>query len=80
MLMSNKTYDTLKTIALMFIPISVFVASMINIFDVPNADIITAVLSAIDTLIGSLVTIAKQVYENAKQMERESEDDYAELE
>lgn len=63
MKMTNKTYDTIKLIALLFVPISVFIASVISILKVPHADVITAILSAVDTLIGSLVTIAKQMYE-----------------
>lgn len=63
MKMTNKTYDTIKLIALLFVPISVFVASVISVLGVPHADVITGILSALDTLIGSLVVIAKQMYE-----------------
>lgn len=67
--MSNKLYDTLKTIALFFVPLSVFISSMIGICEIPNADKITAVLAALDTLLGALVKIAQMNYDDKKKAE-----------
>lgn len=61
--MSDKTYDTLKTISLLFVPISGFIASVVTIFGVPFADKVTAVLTAADTCLGSIVVIAKKIHD-----------------
>ena len=48
-MMSNKTYDTLKTVALILVPVLAFIASLVNIWEVPQADKIVATLTALDT-------------------------------
>ena len=63
MFKSDKTYDTLKTIALLFVPVSGFISSIINIIGLPYADKVTAILTATDTLLGGLVIVAKKVYD-----------------
>lgn len=70
--MSNKTYDTLKNIALIIVPIFAWISSIVNICGVPYAETITAILTATDTMIGGLVIVAKQIYEKK---ESEGEDD-----
>lgn len=61
--MSNKTYDTLKMIALIIAPLIVFLSSLLKIWDVPYTAEITATLAALDTLIGALVTALKTMYD-----------------
>ena len=63
MKMSNKVYDTLKIIALVAVPVTVLITSILTALDVPNLEVITAILAAIDTFLGSLVEIARRVYE-----------------
>lgn len=60
--MSNKAYDTLKTIALVWTPISVFIVAVLSALAVPHLDVVTAILAALDTLLGSLVEIARRNY------------------
>lgn len=68
--MSNKTYDTIKNIALFGAPIIAFLGSLVTIWStivtqnvlIPAA--ITASLTAIDTLLGALVVVAKKIYED----------------
>ena len=60
--MSNKAYDTLKTIALIAAPISVFIVAVLSALKVPQLDTVTAILAAVDTLLGSLVEIARKQY------------------
>lgn len=60
--MSNKTYDTLKLIALIAAPISVFIVAVLSALKVPQLDTVTAILAAVDTLLGSLVEIARKQY------------------
>lgn len=60
--MSNKTYDTLKAISLIAVPVLAFVASLCTIWDVPYTEQITATLTAIDTLLGAVVVAAAKAY------------------
>ena len=60
--MSNKAYDTLKTIALVWTPISVFIVAVLSALAVPHLDVVTAILAALDTLLGSLVEVARRQY------------------
>lgn len=61
--MSNKTYDTLKLIALIAAPVSVFIVAVLSALGVPQTDTVTAILAALDTLLGSLVEIFRRQYE-----------------
>lgn len=61
--MKNITYDRLKNIALIIAPILTFIATLLKIWDVPYSSQILATLSALDVLIGAIVTIAKELYE-----------------
>lgn len=67
--MSNKMYDRLKVIALIFVPFSGLITSILGIFDVPHAQEIAAVLAAIDTFLGGLVEVAKIMYERKREAE-----------
>ena len=62
MIFENKTYDTLRLIALVAAPISVFVIAVCSALIVPHTDTITAILAAIETLLGSLVEISRREY------------------
>ena len=53
--MSNKTYDTLKRIALVAAPLITFLGAVCVIWKVPFAEQITATLAALDTLLGSIL-------------------------
>lgn len=67
--MSNKTYDTLKLIALIAAPVSVFIVAVLSALGVPQTDTVTAILAALDTLLGSLVEIARRQYEKQFEVE-----------
>lgn len=60
--MSNSAYDRLKTIALIWTPISVFIVAVLSALSVPRLDVVTAILAALDTLLGSLVEVARRQY------------------
>lgn len=62
--MSNKVYDTLKTIALVATPVSVFIVAVLSALGVPKTEVVTAILAALGTLLGSLVEIARKNYTN----------------
>lgn len=61
--MSNKTYDTLKLIALILTPVLAFLASVANIWNIPYSEQIVATLTGIDTLVGAIVVALKSAYD-----------------
>lgn len=65
MKMSDKTYDTLKVVAWIFVPLASFISAVCVIWNVPFAEQITATLTAFNTLLGALLhTANKDWYEN----------------
>lgn len=64
--MSDKTYDTIKNVALIVAPVITFIGALVSIWNVPCAAEITATLAAIDTLAGAVVIVAKKIYEDQK--------------
>ena len=63
MIISDKTYDRFKLVALLVAPVIVFLSAMCNIWNVPHTAEITATLAAIDTLFGTVVTLLKNAYD-----------------
>ena len=61
--MSNKTYDTIKLIALILTPVLAFLASVANIWNIPYSEQIVATLTGIDTLVGAIVVALKTAYD-----------------
>lgn len=67
--MSDKTYDIIKNTALFAAPVLSFLGSLVTIWAaiVTNDSVIpaaiTATLTAIDTLLGGIVLVAKKIYE-----------------
>lgn len=61
--MTDKTYDTLKFIALLIAPLVTFLTALVDIWSIPNGTQIVATLAALDTLLGAIVVIAKQAWE-----------------
>ena len=78
--MSDHTYDIIKNAALFAAPILAFLGSLVTIWSaiitkdpvVPAA--ITATLTAIDTLLGAVVIVARNIYEDNKEKEKELEE------
>ena len=62
MKLSNKAYDRLKLIAWILAPLITFVGALCSIWGIENAERITATLAALDTLLGSLLTISNMNY------------------
>lgn len=67
--MSSQVYDIIKGIALLLAPLCTFIIAVLGIFNVVDNKIAIMLTSAVDTLLGGIVTIAKQLYDdkNAKQ-------------
>ena len=68
--MSDKTYDTLKFIALLIAPFVTFAGSLVNTWGIPYGTQIVATLAACDVLLGAIVTIAKSVYDKNKEKKK----------
>ena len=62
MRISNKTYDTLKGIALMIAPLVTFLAALGEIWGLPYMVEITATLAALDTLLGAFLNQSSKDY------------------
>jgi len=62
-MISDKTYDFIKMVALIGAPVIVFLSALCNIWAVPHAAELTATLAAIDTLIGAVVAALKAAYD-----------------
>ena len=59
MILPNKLYDVLKWVALIALPaLSVFYATLANIWNLPYATQIPLTIDAIDVLIGTLIGIS----------------------
>lgn len=61
--MSNHTYDILKAVGLVAVPVIVFLTALVNIWQIPYGDQIVATLAAVDVLIGAIVSVAKNIYD-----------------
>lgn len=72
--MSNRTYDILKTIALIAAPLITFIGAVCIIWGVPFAEQITATLAAIDTLLGTILTKLGIEYNTNLMLDNEVED------
>lgn len=67
--MSNKTYDFLKTFALVFPVFITFTLTIMAIWNIPYAEQIGYTLTAIETLVAGIVKIAGSIY-NKKNKEK----------
>ena len=62
--MDDKTYDTVKNIALIATPILTFATALVSIWNVPFSAELTATFSALDILCGAIVVVAKKIYDD----------------
>lgn len=64
--MTNKTYDVIRTIGEIAVPVIAFVTAICTIWQVPHCAEVTATLTALDTLIGAVVMILRKRYNEGK--------------
>ena len=69
MQMSNRTYDIIKLVSLLAVPLVAFIGALCTIWRVPHAEQITATLTAIDTLLGAVVVILAKEYHKPVDMD-----------
>ncbi len=67
--MSNKTYDVIRLIGEIAVPVITFATALCVIWNVPHAEAICASLAALDTAIGAIVMILRSRYNKAKEIE-----------
>lgn len=60
--MSNKTYDVLKFVAAIILPLSEFVSVLSNIWGWAYGAQVAATLAALDVFVGSIVIYASAKY------------------
>lgn len=59
----NGVYDKLKLCALLILPVGTFVATFLQIWDIPGSEQIQQTFVALDVLAGAVVSIAKSQYD-----------------
>ena len=63
MKLSNKVYDNLKWIALVFIPALItFYGVVGNVLNIPYTDVVLTIMGAFDVFLGSLLGISTAQY------------------
>lgn len=71
--MSNKVYDILKTIALIWLPaIGTLYSALAAIWGLPYGEEIVATIVAIDTFLGAILQISSASYKKKEDEENES--------
>ena len=61
MKVSNETYDILKFVALLIVPVAAFIGSVANAIGY-DATILVTILTALDTLLGAVIKILSDGY------------------
>lgn len=75
--MSNKLYDILKWIDLVFIPaLIVFYGVIGNTLNIPNTEVVLTIMGAFDVFLGSLLGISSVNYKKNVERGELNEDNY----
>lgn len=70
--MSNKIYDVMKWISLVFLPAFItFLGVVLNCLEVANAEVILTILIAFNTFLGSILGISNISYNKAHYISEE---------
>lgn len=74
MKMNNKTYDTLKYIALYVLPaLATLILTLGGIWGFPYAEAIAATITAVDTFLGALIGISAKKYAESQEESKDKE-------
>lgn len=66
--MSNKVYDILKWITLVFLPaLTTLVGVILNCFEVSCTDIVLTIMTAVTTFMGAVLGISNINYKNKEE-------------
>lgn len=61
--MSNRTYDIIKNLALILAPIVTLIMTILQALKIIDNEVGILIASAIDTFLGSIVVVAKKIYD-----------------
>lgn len=67
--MSDRMYNAVKNTALILAPVVVLIISLLQTFDVIDNEIGISIASAVDTFLGAIVVVAKQIYDSKNKNE-----------
>ena len=62
MKLENKTYDILKQIALILLPLSAFITSLGEIWNIPYMNYVSLTIVALDTFLGAILHSSSKMY------------------
>lgn len=65
--MSNKTFDTLRLIEAVFVPLATFLIAMTDTWDVPYAAQIAATIAALNVCFGAVIEALRKIYNSSKE-------------
>lgn len=57
--MTDKTYETLRILAMLVAPIGAFVATLCNVWNIPYAEPIALTITALDVMFGTIVEVLR---------------------
>lgn len=77
---NSKTYDKLKTIALLLPILTTFIATLGEIWEIAHIDKITLTMTALNALIGGVVKIANSQYNKSELIDEYDQEEENSLE
>lgn len=74
---SNKTYDILKWIAMLFLPaLATLYLALSGIWGLPYGEEVSGTIMALDTFLGVILGISNAQYKKANEVEEDEVDEY----
>lgn len=68
--MSNKTYDILKFIALIIVPVVNFIFLILTTAGIMDATTAATIIAGLDVLVGAIVSAAKQIWDKEQKAKK----------
>ena len=69
--MSNKTYDILKFIALIIVPVVNFIFLILTTAGIMDATTAATIIAGLDVLVGAIVSAAKQIWDKEQKAKKQ---------
>lgn len=69
--MPNKTYDILKFIALIIVPVVNFIFLILTTAGIMDATTAATIIAGLDVLVGAIVSAAKQVWDKQQKAKKQ---------
>lgn len=74
--MSNKTFDTLRTIEAILVPLATFLIAMTDTWNVPYAMQIAATISGLNVAFGAIIEALRKQYKEKQKAEYQDDSEY----